>query len=145
MCRGVENLPITMAGLTLPTSTRLNLVHTQETIESGSLSTWVNVTGKSGLLRQLNLVVNSTDYGYQEGCVSAKIDGTNDLWLSSGLEDYFLGACESYANPFTLTPPSYAKRLTLTPPSFSSTRAAVRRCACRLTLFLPTDLSTFCF
>lgn len=93
MCRGVENLPITMAGLTLPTTTRLELVHTRQTVTAGSLVNWANISGKSGLLRQLNLVINSTDYAYQEGCVSAKIDGSTDLWLSSGLEDYFLGAC----------------------------------------------------
>jgi hypothetical protein len=50
------------------------------------------VDGRAGLLRQVNLVVNSSDYKYQEGCVSAAIDGGGGLWLSSGLEDYFLGA-----------------------------------------------------
>mmetsp|Transcript_4922 Transcript_4922/g.12749 ORF Transcript_4922/g.12749 Transcript_4922/m.12749 type:complete len:212 (+) Transcript_4922:585-1220(+) len=92
MCRGVENMPITMAGLTLPNTARLQLVHTRETVQAGSLVTFANIGGKAGLLRQTNLVINSTNYAYQEGCVSAIIDGTQDLWMSSGLEDYFLGA-----------------------------------------------------
>ena len=32
--------------------------------------------------------------GYQEGCMSALIDGDTPLWLSSGLEDYFLGVVQ---------------------------------------------------
>ena len=92
MCRGVENLPIVVAGLTLPASTRLQLQRTTETVRAGSLVKWGTVESKAGLLRQLNLVVNSTNYHYQEGCVSAVIDGSDAIWLSSGLEDYFLGA-----------------------------------------------------
>jgi hypothetical protein len=92
MCRGAENLPLVVSGLTLPTTARLQLIHTQRNVKAGSLVTFANVTGKSGLLRQTNLVINSADYSYQEGCVSARVDGDNALWLSSGLEDYFLGA-----------------------------------------------------
>jgi hypothetical protein len=92
MCRGVENLPIVVAGLTLPASTRLQLQRTTETVRAGSLVKWGTVESKAGLLRQLNLVVNSTNYHYQEGCVSAVIDGSDAIWLSSGLEDYFLAA-----------------------------------------------------
>lgn len=95
MCRGVENLPIVIAGLPLPPSTRLNLVRTSTTVRAGELVMLANVSGKAGLLRQTNMVINSSSYSYQEGCISAIIDGTNDLWLSSGLEDYFLGACKS--------------------------------------------------
>ena len=54
--------------------------------------TFANATGSAGLLRQFNLVIDSSNYGYQEGCVSALIDNDEPLWLSSGLEDYFLGA-----------------------------------------------------
>ena len=86
-------MPIVVSGLELPTTSRLQLVRTTDTITAGDLVTFANISGTNGLMRQLNLVINSTDYGYQEGCVSAVIDGANDLWLSSGLEDYFLGAC----------------------------------------------------
>lgn len=93
MCRGFENGALQLAGMALPSTTRLRLVRTTEpAVPHGSLVTFANLTGASGMLHQLNLVVNSSSYAYQEGCVSARIDGDNPLWLSSGLEDYFLGA-----------------------------------------------------
>ena len=49
-------------------------------------------------MRQFNLVVNSSNYRYQEGCMSAMIDQA-PLFLSSGLEDYFLGTLESTHPP----------------------------------------------
>jgi hypothetical protein len=91
MCRGAENLPIVAAGLTLPPTARLHLQRTQETVQAGTLIKFASVAGKAGLMRQFNLVINSTNYGYQEGCMSALIDDDTTLWLSSGLEDYFLG------------------------------------------------------
>ena len=94
MCRGVENLPIVAAGLTLPPSTRLHLQHTKKTVQAGTLIKFASVAGKAGLMRQFNLVVNSSNYRYQEGCMSAMIDQA-PLFLSSGLEDYFLGTLES--------------------------------------------------
>ena len=95
MCRGVENLPIVAAGLTLPPSTRLHLQHTKKTVQAGTLIKFASVAGKAGLMRQFNLVVNSSNYRYQEGCMSAMIDQT-PLFLSSGLEDYFLGASSTH-------------------------------------------------
>ena len=98
MCRGVENLPIVAAGLTLPPSTRLHLQHTKKTVQAGTLIKFASVAGKAGLMRQFNLVVNSSNYRYQEGCMSAMIDQA-PLFLSSGLEDYFLGTLESTHPP----------------------------------------------
>jgi hypothetical protein len=92
MCRGVENMPLVVSGLMLPPSTRLRLFRTQRTIAAGALVSFARVAGMSVLMRQFNLVVNSSDYSYQEGCMSARIDGDTELWLSSGLEEYFLGA-----------------------------------------------------
>eukprot|EP00040_Diaphanoeca_grandis_P012242 m.62236 g.62236 ORF g.62236 m.62236 type:complete len:371 (-) comp23117_c0_seq1:77-1189(-) len=92
MCRGVENLPMVAAGISMPPSTRLKLTRTTKTVMVGEVINFANVSNKSGLMRQFNLVINSSNYGYQEGCMSARIDGDTDLWLSSGLEDYFLGA-----------------------------------------------------
>ena len=99
MVRGVENAPLVVSGLELPSETaRLRVIRTTTTVAANSLVTWAFVSGTAGLFRQLNLVVNSSAYTYQEGCVSARIDGGGsqpggtDLWLSSGLEDYFLGA-----------------------------------------------------
>jgi hypothetical protein len=53
MCRGVENMPITLAGLTLPNTARLNLVHTSKTANAGDLVSFADISGKSGLLRQV--------------------------------------------------------------------------------------------
>lgn len=61
-------------------------------VKAGALINFATANGTAGLLRSFNLVVNSSDYSYQEGCMSALIDGARPLWLSSGLEDYFLGA-----------------------------------------------------
>jgi hypothetical protein len=41
-------------------------------------------------MSQMNMYVRSTA-PYQEGCVQASVDGRK-IWLSSGLEDYFLGS-----------------------------------------------------
>ena len=104
MVKGYENAPLVVSGLALPPSTRLQLIRTTDpSVRAGSLVTFANVSlgsdsgsSSGGLIRQLNLVVNSSQYHYQEGCVSALIDaGTeteNGLWISSGLEDVFLGA-----------------------------------------------------
>ena len=97
MVRGMENGPLTVSGMALPSTARLNLQHTElPDTKVGTLVTWANISGSAGLLHQLNLVVNSSSYEYQEGCVSALVDGgtahPNPIWLSSGLEDYFLGA-----------------------------------------------------
>lgn len=91
MVRGMENAPLVAAGLDLPTSTRLRLLHVHETVPANGVVTLANVSGTRGLLRQVNFVSNSSTYAYQEGCVSALLDG-EPLWVSSGLEDYFLGA-----------------------------------------------------
>ena len=63
MCRGVENMPLVVAGLQLPPSARLSLQRTTATVKPGTLITFANATGTAGLLRQFNLVVNSSSYG----------------------------------------------------------------------------------
>eukprot|EP00756_Hemistasia_phaeocysticola_P049432 Hpha_TRINITY_DN23905_c0_g1::TRINITY_DN23905_c0_g1_i1::g.137841::m.137841 len=93
MIRGMENAPLTVSGLDLPPSARLNMAHTKVDAVVDTLIGLVNTSGKSGMLRQVTMYANSSTYKFQEGCVSAIIDGRQDpLWLSSGLEDYFLGA-----------------------------------------------------
>ena len=91
MVRGVEQAPLVLSGLELPPSARLRLQRTTATVRANSVVTLANVSGTGGLLRQLTLVANSSDYLFQEGCMSARVDGAG-LWLSSGLEDYFLAA-----------------------------------------------------
>jgi len=45
-CRGVENAPLVISGLTVPVTARLRLVHTQSTVRTGALVTFANVSGK---------------------------------------------------------------------------------------------------
>lgn len=92
MVHGMENAPLVVSGLQLPpASTRLHMQRTTTTASPETLVTFVNASNTSGLLRQLVLQTNSSNYAYQEGCVSAIVD-QQMLWLSSGLEDYFFGA-----------------------------------------------------
>lgn len=55
-----------MSGLELPSSTRLKLVHTQDTVKAGALVNFASANKSAGLLRSFNLVINSTNYAYQE-------------------------------------------------------------------------------
>jgi hypothetical protein len=87
---GVENYPIAVGHLQLPPHAKLQIRKYDEVVPIQTLVTLANVTGTSGLLTQLNMWVRSTE-PYQEGCVQATVDGRK-LWLSSGLEDYFLGS-----------------------------------------------------
>lgn len=91
MVRGLEEAPLVVSGLTLPTSTRLRLVRNTMTVPINGVVPLANLSGTAGLLRQVNIVANSTQAAYQEGCVSAIVDGS-PLWISSGMEDYALGA-----------------------------------------------------
>ena len=91
MCRGLENAPLVFSGLTFPPNTRLATQRTTNaSVTPGTLVSFADVSGTHGIVRQINLVVNSSNYGYQEGCVSALIDGENAIWISSGLEGWWI-------------------------------------------------------
>jgi hypothetical protein len=90
--RGVENLPLTVGGLRLPRAARLKLYrrenYTAKRLEEFDLCN----TSRPGLLYQVAMQARSVNFSYLESCVRAYVDGaTTPLWLSSGLEDYFLG------------------------------------------------------
>lgn len=80
-----------VSGMQLPSNARLQLQSVNTVVPANGVVTLANFTGSAGLLRQVNMVANSSTYMYQEGCVSAWLDD-QPLWLSSGLEDYFLAA-----------------------------------------------------
>ena len=86
---GMENVPVIIGNLQLPSSAKLRVSTFDQTVGMGGLVTLASVDGP-GMLTQLNMFVRSTA-AYQEGCVQATVDGQK-LWLSSGLEDFFLGA-----------------------------------------------------
>jgi hypothetical protein len=97
--RGTEHLPVTVGGVRLPDAARLKLYkrenHTAQPLEEFALC---DVRG-SGALYQVtiagktrNLRGDWKDLSFLEACMRAYVNGSQDpIWLSSGLEDYFLG------------------------------------------------------
>ena len=90
--RGVENLPVEIAGVSLPDNARLKLYkrenYTAKPLEEFDLCH----TTKAGVLYQVTIAAKSVNFSYLEACMRAYPNGTSEpLWLSSGLEDYFLG------------------------------------------------------
>ena len=93
--RGVENMPVIVGDLTLPSdSTRLRL-YKNVNIKLAPLEfiTLAKTNDTAGMLFQVTLAANSTDFNYLEACMRARIDGASNItWLSSGTEDFFLSA-----------------------------------------------------
>jgi len=90
--RGTENLPVEIAGVRLPADARLKL-HKLENYTAKRLEEFdICRAEKAGVLYQTTVAARSTNFNYQEACVRAYLDGAKEpLFLSSGLEDYFLG------------------------------------------------------
>jgi len=87
---GVENYPVVVGKLQLPDHARLRVARYNSSVGLGALIDIAVVAGSAGLVSQVSMFVQSA-LPYQEGCVQATVDGRK-LWLSSGLEDYFLGS-----------------------------------------------------
>lgn len=97
--RGTENLPVELAGVRLPDNTRLKLYkledHIAEPLDEFAMC---NVQG-AGALYQVTMEAKGLrksnhwkDLSYMESCVRAYVnEGKDMMYLSSGLEDYFLG------------------------------------------------------
>lgn len=92
--RGVENMPVIVGDLTLPSNTRLRLYKNVDVkLSPLQFITLVETKNTAGMLFQVTLAANSTDFNYLEACFRAVIDGeANTTWLSSGTEDFFLSA-----------------------------------------------------
>ncbi len=98
--RGTEDLSLVVAGQRLPDGARLRLHrlegHEAEPLEEFALC---DVPG-AGLLYLVTIAAESLrnvgdwkDISYMEGCIRAYLNGgTEPQYLSSGLEDYFLGS-----------------------------------------------------
>ncbi len=97
--RGTENLPVVFSGVKLPSNARLKLHklenYTAEPLEEFDMC---NVSGKGMLYmvcmeaKGLRDTKHWKDISYMESCVRAYLGGEKEpLFLSSGLEDYFLG------------------------------------------------------
>lgn len=97
--RGTENLPVHIGGVRLPQTARMKLYklqdHRAKPLEEFALC---DVKG-AGALYQVTMAAKALrqsgswkDLSYMEACVRAyEADATEPLFLSSGLEDYFLG------------------------------------------------------
>jgi hypothetical protein len=97
--RGTENLPVSLGGVELPENARLKLhkleSHVAEPLEE---FTMCDVKG-AGALYQVTMEAKGLrktnhwkDLSYMESCIRAYVnDGKDMVYLSSGLEDYFLG------------------------------------------------------
>jgi hypothetical protein len=93
--RGVENLSVVVGDLELPPyGTRLRLYkNVNVKLSPLEFISLVDVKNTAGMLYQVTLAANSTDFNYLEACMRAVIDGSpNTTWLSSGTEDFFLSA-----------------------------------------------------
>jgi D-arabinan exo alpha-(1,3)/(1,5)-arabinofuranosidase (non-reducing end) len=84
--RGVEDYPVIIGDLELPSTARLQLFKTDNVLlKPLEYITIGNVTNSAGMLYQVTLAAQSTDPNFLEACFRAHIDGNPDpLWLSSG-------------------------------------------------------------
>jgi hypothetical protein len=97
--RGTENLPLVFNGVKLPDNTRLRL-HKLESYTAKPLEefTMAEVEG-AGMLYQLTMQAKGLrdtdhwkDLSFMESCIRAYEKGEEEpMFVSSGLEDYFLG------------------------------------------------------
>lgn len=92
--RGVENMPVVVGDLTLPSNARLRLYkNVNVKLSPLQFIPLASTNNTAGLLFQVTLAANSTDFNYLEACMRAIIDGSSNVtWLSSGTEDFFLSA-----------------------------------------------------
>lgn len=90
--RGIENLPVYLGHIRLPTNARLRLqVHNDVALAPLQMVDIARSSGH-GALYQVTLAVASQDLDFLEAMMRAYIDGASEpLLLSSGTEDYFLG------------------------------------------------------
>lgn len=90
--RGIENLPLEVSGLQIPGHCRLKL-HKREDLLVQPLDEFVlcDVAG-TGMVFMVTMAARSTNFEFMEDQMRAYFGKEHDpQFLSSGLEDYFLG------------------------------------------------------
>ena len=91
--RGVENYPLVVGDLQLPSNARLRLFKNEQvTLKPLEFLTLMETNDTAGMVFQVMISAASATYHYLEACVRAEIDAQPTLWLSSGTEDFFLSA-----------------------------------------------------
>jgi hypothetical protein len=97
---GTSNLPCVVAGYTLPSTARLNLYRNEwlmaQPLQEFNLA---NIGSGHGMVYQVTVAAQGSNYAgnanfnYMEGEFRAYLNGsTNAMPISSGTEDFFLGA-----------------------------------------------------
>jgi hypothetical protein len=90
--RGIENGRVRLGGVLLPEDARLKL-YRKENYEAKPLEEFdLCKVGGAGALFKVAIAAKSSRLTYLEACIRAYLGGNAEpLFLSSGLEDYFLG------------------------------------------------------
>jgi hypothetical protein len=90
--RGVENLPVVISGVTLPETARLRLYRKENYLARRLEEFELCNVARAGLLYQVTIAARSQNLNFMEACLRAYLERAEQpLFLSSGLEDYFLG------------------------------------------------------
>ncbi|UOY04937.1 DUF2961 domain-containing protein [Muricauda sp. SCSIO 64092] len=101
--RGTDNLPLTINGVTLPENARMKLYKVEDRLVNAYDEFNLCNTKKDGLLYMVYMQGEAAEPGkvyekewhrlsFLEACMRAYIAGAKEpVFLSSGLEDYFLG------------------------------------------------------
>jgi len=90
--RGTDDIPVNIGNINLPKSARLKLQklenYTAKPLEEFDI---YNSKCKNGALFLVSMSAQSTNFNYQESCIRGYFNSEEAEFLSSGLEDYFLG------------------------------------------------------
>ena len=90
--RGLENMPLTVGGLSLPETARLRLHTVKDRLVEPLGFFDLCQLGGGGMVFLVAIAAQSTSFDYLEAQMRAYVDGSGEAqMLSSGLEDYFLG------------------------------------------------------
>jgi hypothetical protein len=89
--RGVENYPIVLGDLLLPSNAKLRLYKNEHILLKPLEFLTLAKVNSAGALFMVTMVTNSSTYAYLEACMRAVVDGEK-MFLSSGTEDFFLSA-----------------------------------------------------
>jgi hypothetical protein len=89
---GTENLPLTVSGVALPDNARLKLYTLEDYLAEPLEEFDILNTPHSGLVYQVTVAAQSKTLTYLESMVRGYMaESDQPMFLSSGLEDYFLG------------------------------------------------------
>jgi hypothetical protein len=90
--RGVENLPLRISGLEIPGSARLRLYRRDDQRVAPLEEFELCRAAGSGMIFQVTMAARSSNFEFMEGQMRAYMGASQEpQFLSSGLEDYFLG------------------------------------------------------